>query len=87
MNIWKPIYPSEYEFFYDNWCMKCLHDKEFRETGHNGCPILGLSMNYPVDDDVYPRELRIKDGNPMCTNFSDEPIQYRCDKTVDMFGE
>ncbi len=45
-------------------------------------------MMNAIDDADYPREWIYGEHGPCCTAFIPvgEPVQYRCDKTLDMFG-
>lgn len=82
---YKPESVDEADNFMESWCDKCIHDKTYRESEIDGCPIIAKALAYPVTDDEYPNELVFKDDMPVCTNFSDEAKPYRCDKTIDMF--
>lgn len=87
---YRPANGTEGEIFYDEWCAKCERDKLYRETSDNGCEILLDSMLYQADHESYPEQLTYdENGDPCCTAFimEGEPIQYRCDKTIDMFGD
>lgn len=72
------------------WCDRCERDRAFREDQADGCSIVALTMTLKVTDPDYPDQWRYnEDGEPVCEAFIPEgqKVQYRCDKTEDMFDE
>ncbi len=39
------VISSNYLNFYKNWCSKCVHEADYRETGKNGCSTLLVVMS------------------------------------------
>lgn len=85
---YRPSNGSEGECFQSQWCEKCVRDQAFRDDpdSGDGCPILGATMIFNIDDEEYPVEWIEDDkGEARCTAF--EPMgSVRCDKTIDLFG-
>jgi len=82
---YRPLTMVEGDDFCERYCDHCEHDREFRETGQNGCEILANSIIYKVHDEKYPKEWCYKKLIPTCTAFTMEKKKYRCDRTVDIF--
>lgn len=90
MKSYRPSNGTEGMSFIERQCGDCVHDKEQRETGENGCSIIAAAMAFDIEDAEYPKEWVIdKDYGPMCTNYCYEknlPKTERCKNTDDMFS-
>lgn len=87
---YKPDTEAKAFGFLATWCDKCARDKDFRQSGKDGCEILIKVMATPVDNQDYPVQWHYDvDGNPECSAFigKEDKTNYRCDKTEDMFSE
>jgi hypothetical protein len=74
---YRPSNGTEGEFFQERWCEHCRADKDFREafaqngSGDGGCSILGRTMLYDAEHELYPKEWQWQKGEPVCTAFDD----------------
>ena len=86
-DIYRPSNGSEGESFHAQFCDRCSRDK-FDGDGGESCPILLRAIAHGVDHPDYPAEWTYDSaGRPTCTAFlGDEPEQYRCTDTRDIFG-
>lgn len=93
---WKPYRPSngtEGDVFRADWCDKCERDRENRETGAGGCPIIVYTMAYELTDPKYPKEWRRRADateypGAECTAFVPEGESLpepRCTLTKELF--
>jgi len=71
MKKYRPSNGSEGLGFYQNFCDKCVHDRQFSEaTPELGCQILAATFRYQVTDPEYPEEWQKDEkGNGYCTKF------------------
>lgn len=84
---YRPSCGSEGADFIDRWCGRCTHDDPSDDS--DGCPIMGATFVFDVDDPAYPIEWR-EDGplGPRCTGFDpmDPTDQPPCPMTGDLFA-
>lgn len=82
---YSPSNGTEGEIFMARFCYQCMHQGAWDEDDDSEpCEILFQSMA----GDEGPEEWIIATDGPTCTAFQhndDSPIQYRCEKTEDMF--
>lgn len=86
---YRPSNGSEGMEFQTRFCDRCDRDQFNPETGHgDSCKILLRALTLDIDHPDYPAEWTYdKAGRPTCTALLvDEDPQYRCERTVDMFG-
>ena len=69
---------TDFMIFMESWCHQCRVEPI--------CKILNKVMAYGCE----AKQLRIKEGMPVCTSFSDKADRKNilpCKKTIDMFVE
>jgi hypothetical protein len=68
MEKYRPSNGSEGDFFYEDFCKKCVKDKPLE---YRFCPILNATYALEVNSPSYPQEWQIINGKPTCTAFKE----------------
>ena len=75
---YRPANGSEGSDFMDKFCHRCKRDEKFRETqaAEDGCPIALGALVYQVEEDGYPEEWVVDQGDvygktARCTAFEE----------------
>lgn len=72
----KPYRPSngtESEMFCEQWCRRCMADKDYRENDGESCPIIVNAFVYQNCDADYPPKWKHDHaGRPICTAFIED---------------
>lgn len=65
--LYEPSNGTEAMIFMESFCDRCLKQPK---DPNEGCPILGNTLFYSIDDPKYSKEWQYnKDGQPVCTAF------------------
>jgi hypothetical protein len=77
---WHPSNSAD-GFFMEEICVRCVHDKAFREGEGDSCEIAAAMYR----DQGAPEWIIGLDGMPFCKKFKREDASYRCSVTPDLF--
>jgi hypothetical protein len=69
---YRPANGMEGAIFMTRFCDQCEHDRSFRESEGDSCPIAAATMAFAVTDPEYPKEWIEDEGGVRCTAFEQE---------------